>query len=165
MLMNAWDPSSWRTKTALQQPAYDDQAELDRVLGTLAERPPLITSWEVERLKSQLAEAAAGRAFLLQGGDCSESFADCRAKPIEEKLKLILQMSLVLIHGLRKPVVRVGRIAGQYAKPRSSDTQTRDGVTLPSYRGDCVNRTRSRRRIAATVPSSYWGLMNDPPQR
>ncbi len=138
--MTAWDPPSWRQKTALQQPEYEDPAELARVLETLSLRPPLVTSWEVERLKSQLSAAAEGRAFLLQGGDCSESFADCRADPIEEKLKLLLQMSLVLIHGLRKPVIRVGRIAGQYAKPRSSDTQTRDGVTLPSYRGDCVNR-------------------------
>ncbi len=139
--MTSWEPSSWRHKKALQQPPYEDSEELARVLAALAERPPLVTSWEVQRLKSQLTEAAEGRAFLLQGGDCSESFTDFRAHRIEEKLKLILQMSLVLIHGLRKPVVRVGRIAGQYAKPRSSDTQTRDGVTLPSYRGDCVNRS------------------------
>ena len=98
-----------------------------------------MTSWEIESLKSQLSLAAEGKAFLLQGGDCSESFADCRTDPIEEKLKLLLQMSLVLIHGLRKPVIRVGRIAGQYAKPRSSDDETRDGKTLPSYRGDIVN--------------------------
>lgn len=139
--MTSWEPSSWRQKKALQQPHYEDPAELERAVTELSRRPPLVTSWEVERLKSQLAEAAEGRAFLLQGGDCSESFADFRSDRIEEKLKLILQMSLVLIHGLRKPVVRVGRIAGQYAKPRSSDTQTKDGVTLPSYRGDCINRS------------------------
>ncbi len=98
-----------------------------------------MTSWEIERLKSQLADAALGKAFLLQGGDCCESFGDCRADRIEAKLKLLLQMSLVLIHGLQQPVVRVGRIAGQYAKPRSSDEETRDGKTFPSYRGDIVN--------------------------
>lgn len=107
----------------------------------IAQRPPLVTSWEVERLKTQLALAAQGDAFLLQGGDCSESFHACRADPIEKKLKVLLQMSLVLVYGMQRPVIRVGRIAGQYAKPRSQDTETRDGVTLPSYRGDCVNRS------------------------
>jgi len=134
-----WHPESWKSKPALQQPTYEDPALLDAVIANLAEKPPLVTSWEVERLKSQLALAAQGRAFLLQGGDCSESFADCRADPIAAKLKLLLQMSLVLIHGLQKPVIRVGRIAGQYAKPRSCDTETRDHLTLPCYRGDCVN--------------------------
>ncbi|NND98160.1 MAG: 3-deoxy-7-phosphoheptulonate synthase class II [Pirellulaceae bacterium] len=138
----AWDPSSWTSRLALQQPTYENREELDAVLNTLRERPPLVTSWEIDRLKTQLALAARGKAFLLQGGDCSESFDDCRADPIQEKLKLLLQMSLVLIHGLQRPVIRVGRIAGQYAKPRSSDTETRDDVTLPSYRGDCVNAIR-----------------------
>lgn len=142
MLMTQWDPSSWTTKTALQQPAYDDPKELDSVLETLAQRPPLVTSWEIERLKAQLALASQGSAFLLQGGDCSESFAACRAEPIEKQLKVLLQMSLVLVYGTQKPVIRVGRIAGQYAKPRSSDSETRDGLTLPAYRGDCVNRSR-----------------------
>jgi 3-deoxy-7-phosphoheptulonate synthase len=139
MLMSHWDPSSWTTKTALQQPKYDDPTELGSVVETLAQRPPLVTSWEVERLKSQLALASQGGAFLLQGGDCNESFDACRADPIEQKLKVLLQMSLVLVYGMQKPVIRVGRIAGQYAKPRSNDTETRSGVTLPCYRGDCVN--------------------------
>ncbi len=141
MLMNQWDPSSWTKKTALQQPQYDDPEQLDDVLDTLCQRPPLVTSWEVDRLRGQLALASQGAAFVLQGGDCSESFDACRADPIEKKLKVLLQMSLVLVYGMQKPVIRVGRIAGQYAKPRSSDTETRDGVTLPSYRGDCVNRS------------------------
>ncbi len=141
MLMNHWEPSSWTKKTALQQPPYDDPAALQEVLQTLAGRPPLVTSWEVERLKSQLALAAQGNAFVLQGGDCSESFRACRSEPIEKQLKVLLQMSLVLVYGMQKPVIRVGRIAGQYAKPRSAATETRDGVTLPSYRGDCVNRS------------------------
>lgn len=138
--MHDWAPNSWRNKTAAQQPFYNNQGDLDTVVSDLSERPPLVTSWEVERLKSQLALAASGKAFLLQGGDCNESFQACRADPIAKKLKVLLQMSLVLVYGMNKPVIRVGRIAGQYAKPRSSNTETRDGITLPSYRGDCVNR-------------------------
>lgn len=138
--MPQWDPSSWTTKPVLQQPVYDEPAELQAVLDTLAQRPPLVTSWEIERLKTQLALASQGGAFLLQGGDCNESFDACRADPIEKKLKVLLQMSLVLVYGMQKPVIRVGRIAGQYAKPRSQDTETRGALTLPSYRGDCVNR-------------------------
>ena len=135
-----WQPDSWTSKPALQQPEYDDASQLDAALAKLATRPPLVTSWEVERLKTQLAMASQGMAFLLQGGDCNESFAACTADAIEKKLKVLLQMSLVLVYGMQRPVIRVGRIAGQYAKPRSKSTETRDGVTLPSYRGDCVNR-------------------------
>ena len=138
--MSDWKPCSWNSKSASQQPCYNSKAELQAVVSELSERPPLVTSWEVERLRNQLALAANGKAFLLQGGDCSESFQACRADPIAKKLKVLLQMSLVLVYGMNKPVIRVGRIAGQYAKPRSSDTETRDGITLPSYRGDCVNR-------------------------
>jgi 3-deoxy-7-phosphoheptulonate synthase len=99
-----------------------------------------VTSWEIEALKDQLAAAQRGRAFLLQGGDCAESFDDCTSDNIVQKLKILLQMSLVMVTGLKKPVIRVGRMAGQYAKPRSADTETRDGVSLPSYRGDIINR-------------------------
>ncbi len=106
----------------------------------LSNFPPLVTPWEVEQLKSLLAEAAAGKRFLLQGGDCAERFDDCRADAIIRKIKILLQMSLVLVHGIQKPVIRIGRFAGQYAKPRSSDDETRNGVTLPAYRGDIVNR-------------------------
>ena len=113
---------------------------LEASLRILAGLPPLVTPWEIEALKSDLAEVAAGRKFLLQGGDCAESFDDCNAPAIVNRIKVLLQMSLVLVHGSEKPVVRVGRFAGQYAKPRSSDNETREGMTLPAYRGDLVNR-------------------------
>lgn len=138
--LDAWSPSSWQKKTVKQQPDYPDQQQLQDALRRLAKLPPLVTSWEIESLREQLAEAAEGRAFLLQGGDCSESLDDCENDSIVRNLKVMMQMSFVLVHGSLKRVVRVGRIAGQYAKPRSADTETRDGVTLPVYRGDNVNR-------------------------
>ncbi len=134
-----WSPSSWQSRAALQQPCYRDLAALEAAKAELATLPPLVTSWEIFELKRQLAEAQDGKRFLLQGGDCAESFADCESGLISNRLKVLLQMSVVLVHGLRLPVVRVGRFAGQYAKPRSADTETRDGVTLPCYRGDLVN--------------------------
>ncbi len=135
-----WTPDSWQRKPAAQQPLYPDAEALRGVLSQLARLPPLVTSWEIENLKLQLAEAVRGERFLLQGGDCSESFAECESSAIASKLKILLQMSLVLVQGGRKRVIRIGRFAGQYAKPRSADTETRDGVTLPTYRGDMVNR-------------------------
>lgn len=135
-----WQPDSWQRFTAGQQPLYPDNADVAAVLRDLAKMPPLVTQGEIERLKHQLAEAALGKRFLLQGGDCAESFEDCRADVVASKLKILLQMSLVLVYGLKKRVVRVGRMAGQYAKPRSADTETRNGETLPSYRGDLINR-------------------------
>jgi len=135
-----WAPASWSQRPAAQQPAYRDPLALGRVVSALSLLPPIVVSWEVESLKRQIADAQQGRRFLLQGGDCAESFADCESGQIARKLKILLQMSLVLLHGLKQPVIRVGRFAGQYAKPRSADTETRDGVTLPSYRGDLVNR-------------------------
>jgi 3-deoxy-7-phosphoheptulonate synthase len=134
-----WLPDSWQGRPAVQQPAYPDPAALDAALEELRHLPPLVTSWEVNALKAQLAEAQAGKRFVLQGGDCAETFADCRPELITNRLKVLLQMSLVLVHGLQQPVLRVGRFAGQYAKPRSTDTETRGGVTLPAYRGDLVN--------------------------
>ena len=134
-----WEPASWQQREALQQPRYDDPAELVRATAELAHLPPLVTSWEVLALKQALAEAQEGTRFLLQGGDCAETFADCSSPIISNRLKVLLQMSLVLVHGLKKPVLRVGRFAGQYAKPRSTDAETRDGVSLPSFRGDLVN--------------------------
>ncbi|HKI02773.1 MAG TPA: 3-deoxy-7-phosphoheptulonate synthase class II [Thermoanaerobaculia bacterium] len=136
-----WSPTSWQTKPALQQPKYPDAVRVEEVLRDLARLPPLVTSWEIEKLKSQLAEAARGERFLLQGGDCAESFEDCTSESIASKLKILLQMSLVLVHGARRRVIRVGRFAGQYAKPRSDDMETREGVSLPSYRGDLINRS------------------------
>ncbi len=123
----------------MQQPAYPCPEAVEEVVAEMSTLPPLVTSWEIESLKTQLAEAAAGRRFLLQGGDCAESFEECEASQIASKLKILLQMSLVLVHGTRKRVIRVGRFGGQYAKPRSEDLETRDGVTLPSYRGDLIN--------------------------
>ncbi|MGV8932284.1 MAG: class II 3-deoxy-7-phosphoheptulonate synthase [Luteimonas sp.] len=134
-----WTPSSWRARTALQLPTYPDAEALAGVQAELRALPPLVTSWEILALKQQLADAQEGRRFLLQGGDCAENFNDCSSEVISNRLKVLLQMSLVLVHGLRLPVVRVGRFAGQYAKPRSTDTETRGDVTLPSYRGDIVN--------------------------
>jgi 3-deoxy-7-phosphoheptulonate synthase len=134
-----WSPTSWQSKPARQLPVYADPAALERTISQLSQLPPIVVSWEVEQLKQQLAEAQQGRRFLLQGGDCAESFSDCQSDQIAKKLKILLQMSLVLLHGLKKPVIRVGRFAGQYAKPRSADQETRDGLTLPSYRGDVVN--------------------------
>jgi 3-deoxy-7-phosphoheptulonate synthase len=135
-----WSPTGWSARPAEQQPTYRDPAQLARVVAELGRLPPVVVSWEVDALKRQIAEAQRGERFLLQGGDCAETFADCESGQIARKLKILLQMSLVLLHGLKKPVIRVGRFAGQYAKPRSADTETRDGVTLPSYRGDLVNR-------------------------
>ena len=136
-----WHPASWQRHAAGQQPLYADQEHVDRVIGHLSRLPPLVTSGEIDTLKLHLAEAQRGERFVLQGGDCAESFADCTSEKILKKLKILLQMSLVLLFGLKKPIVRIGRMAGQYAKPRSAETESRDGVSLPSYRGDLVNRS------------------------
>lgn len=134
-----WQPDSWQQKPAIQQPKYPDDDALKQALETLVALPPLVTSWEIQALREQLAAAERGEVFVLQGGDCAESFSDCSPSIITNRLKVLLQMSLVLVQGLQKPVLRVGRFAGQYAKPRSADMETRDGVSLPSYRGDVVN--------------------------
>jgi 3-deoxy-7-phosphoheptulonate synthase len=135
-----WHPASWQSLSAAQQPTYPDQAAMDRAVSDLSRLPPIVTSWEIDALKEQIAGAQRGEAFVLQGGDCAESFDDCTSESIVAKLKILLQMSLVMLYGLKKPVVRVGRMAGQYAKPRSADIETRDGQSLPSFRGDLVNR-------------------------
>jgi 3-deoxy-7-phosphoheptulonate synthase len=135
-----WAPTSWQARPAGQQPSYGDPEALARVVDEIGRLPPLVTSWEIEELRHRIGRAAIGEAFVLQGGDCAESFDDCRSEPIAAKLKIIMQMSLVLVHGTRRPVVRIGRIAGQYAKPRSADVETRGDVTLPAYRGDLINR-------------------------
>ena len=136
-----WHPASWQSRPAAQQASYPDQAELDRAAADLSRLPPIVTSWEVDALKDLIAKAQRGEAFVLQGGDCAETFDECTSENIVAKLKILLQMSLVMLYGLKKPVVRVGRMAGQYAKPRSADTETRDGTSLPSFRGDLVNRS------------------------
>jgi 3-deoxy-7-phosphoheptulonate synthase len=130
----------WQSLPVDYQPPWPDETALAQATEELATFPPLVTSWEIETLKRKLGEAARGERFLLQGGDCAETFQGCTSDTIANKLKILLQMSLVLVHGTRRPVIRVGRFAGQYAKPRSSSTETRDGVTLPSFFGDNVNR-------------------------
>jgi 3-deoxy-7-phosphoheptulonate synthase len=145
-----WSPQSWRTYPSTQQPVYPDRAALDRVLAELAGLPPLVTSYEIESLRLQLAEAARGERFILWGGDCAESFADCNSAAIAAKLKILLQMSLVLMHGTRRRITRIGRFAGQYAKPRSAPTELRDGIELPTFRGDNVNRPECT--LAARTP-------------
>ncbi len=136
-----WHPASWQKFEASQQATYPDKDELDRTVAELSRLPPIVTSWEVDALKDHFAKAQRGEAFVLQGGDCAETFEQCTSEDIVAKLKILLQMSLVILYGLKKPVIRVGRMAGQYAKPRSADMETRDGVTLPSFRGDLVNRS------------------------
>jgi len=136
-----WTPDSWRQFPVAQKVAYPDPARLEDALGRLRALPPLVTSWEIERLRGYLSEAEAGKRFLLQGGDCAETLSDCRSDVVAAKLKILLQMSVVLIHGCKKPVIRLGRFAGQYAKPRSSPVEKRGDIELPSYYGDLVNRS------------------------
>ena len=136
---NPWTPDSWRTKRALQQPNYPDLDKLKAAEERLAKQPPLVFAGEARRLKKGLAKVASGEAFLLQGGDCAESFAEFSSNNLRDTFRILLQMAVVLTFGGAVPVVKVGRMAGQFAKPRSSDTETRGGVTLPSYRGDIIN--------------------------
>ncbi|USN99853.1 MAG: 3-deoxy-7-phosphoheptulonate synthase [Phycisphaeraceae bacterium] len=142
--LSDWSPASWKGKLEAQQVRYEDREAVQIAAAKLSSLPPLVTSYEIERLKGEIAQAQRGERFILQGGDCAETLADCRPEVITAKLKILLQMSLVLVHGLKKPVTRIGRFAGQYAKPRSSPTEkgTLAGseVELPSYFGDLVNR-------------------------
>jgi len=135
----AWSPASWRAKPARQLPDYPDADALTDAEARLRRRPPLVFAGEARRLQAALARAAAGEAFLLQGGDCAESFAELHPNAIRDTLRVLLQMAVVLSFGAGRPVVKVGRVAGQFAKPRSVPTETVGGVTLPSYRGDIVN--------------------------
>ena len=136
-----WTPDSWKSKIDPQAIPYDDPVALEAACARLRELPPLVTSWEIARLKKLLAEAQRGERFLVQGGDCAETLADCRSPIIANKLKILMQMSLVMVHEGKRPVVRVGRFAGQYAKPRSKLVEAREGVVRPSYFGDMVNRS------------------------
>eukprot|EP01135_Chromosphaera_perkinsii_P008525 Nk52_evm1s1391 gene=Nk52_evmTU1s1391 len=135
----SWDAKSWRKRKAHQQPEYKDTKKLKSAVCDITNLPPLVASGEVDSLKNLLAEAADGKAFVLQGGDCAELFEYCNAEHIENKLKILLQMSLVLCWGARTPVVRIARMAGQYAKPRSSNTEMVNGKEVLSYRGDHIN--------------------------
>ncbi len=137
--MNTWTPGSWRSRTLRQMPNYPDGARLAATEARLASYPPLVFAGEARRLKQALGQVADGRAFVLQGGDCAESFSDFSANNIRDTFRVLLQMAVVLTYGASVPVVKMGRMAGQYAKPRSSDTETLGDATLPSYRGDIVN--------------------------
>ena len=139
MSETTWLPGAWRSREARQQPDYPDAGALDAVLERIRRLPPIVVADEAVDLKRRLAEAARGRAFILQGGDCAERFLDCRDESIADQLRILLQMSVILTYGVRRPVIRIGRLAGQYAKPRSRATETIDGRELPAYRGDGVN--------------------------
>lgn len=136
--MTTWSKTSWKSKPALQQPDWPAE-ELRQAVKDLSKLPPLVAAGEIRDLKERIAEAAKGKAFLLQGGDCSEEFARCTAPNIKSTLKVLLQMAAILTYAGGKPVIKIGRIAGQYAKPRSSPTETVNGMELPSYRGDMCN--------------------------
>jgi 3-deoxy-7-phosphoheptulonate synthase len=148
----SWHAASWQSRPAQQQPVYADPKALERIVAQISRLPPIVVSWEIEALRARLAAAQRAEAFVLQGGDCAEVFAECESDVITKKLKILLQMSLVLVHGLKKPIVRIGRMAGQYAKPRSADSETRGGQTLPSYRGDLVNRPEFTAQARAPDP-------------
>ena len=134
-----WSLESWRALPILQQPAWPDAGHLQQTEARLSDSPPLVFAGEARNLRAKLADACEGRAFLLQGGDCAESFAEFHADNIRDTFRVLLQMAVVLTFGAKCPVVKVGRLAGQFAKPRSADTETVDGVTLPAYRGDMIN--------------------------
>jgi 3-deoxy-7-phosphoheptulonate synthase len=147
---------------AKQQPNWADAEVLEQVKKDLSVQPPLVFAGEVDTLRERLAQAARGEAFLLQGGDCAETFVDATADRIRNRIKTVLQMAVVLMYGSSLPVIKMGRMAGQFAKPRSSDFETRDGVTLPAYRGDAVNgyefteesRTNDARRLMQAYHTS-----------
>ncbi|NDR54862.1 class II 3-deoxy-7-phosphoheptulonate synthase [Aliiruegeria sabulilitoris] len=138
-MTRVWNKSDWREKPRVQMPDYPDRDKLEAVEARLSKYPPLVFAGESRRLRAELAKAARGEAFLLQGGDCAESFAEFSADSIRETFKIMLQMAVVLTYGAKVPVVKVGRMAGQFAKPRSAPTETMGGVELPSYRGDIIN--------------------------
>lgn len=137
--MNNWSKTSWQQYASEQLPVYSDKPQLLQVIAQLEELPPLVTPLEIAALKTKIASAQQGHCFLLQGGDCAEQFSECKETIITNKFKILLQMGLILLHGLQKPIISVGRIAGQYAKPRSQLFETQQNITLPSYRGDIIN--------------------------
>ncbi|RJE17878.1 phospho-2-dehydro-3-deoxyheptonate aldolase, partial [Aspergillus sclerotialis] len=158
--MEDWHPGSWTTKPIKQDVVYNDPEGLKSALTKLQKLPPLVTPEEIANLKKCLRNVALGKAFVLQGGDCAELFDYCNQEIIEAKIKLLLQMSLILIWGANKPVVRIGRIAGQFAKPRSSPMETINGVEMPSFRGDNINGfaadPESRKPDPSRLVSAYF---------
>jgi 3-deoxy-7-phosphoheptulonate synthase len=139
MAQSRWSPESWRQKPIEQAPVYPDAAALHEVERQLAGYPPLVFAGEARKLKRALGKAMVGEAFLLQGGDCAESFGEHSADNIRDFFRVFLQMAVVMTYAAASPIIKVGRVAGQFAKPRSSDDETIDGITLPAYRGDIVN--------------------------
>ncbi len=155
-----WTPDSWRSRPAMQQPEYPDKAKLAEAEAALAKQPPLVFAGEARRLRKALAKVAAGEAFLFQGGDCAESFAEFSADNIRDTFRIILQMAVVLTFGGAIPVVKIGRMAGQFAKPRSDANETRVGVTLPSYRGDIINGLEFTPEARVPDPSRMLKVYN-----
>lgn len=151
-----WGPNSWRNYPALQQPNYPDAEQVKLATEEIARMPPLIFAGECRNLQQRLAKAATGEAFILQGGDCAEAFSQFSANRIRDTYRVLLQMSVVLMFGGGVPVVKMGRMAGQFAKPRSADTETIDGTELPSYRGDIINGAEFT--PAARIPDP-WRLV------
>ena len=158
----SWTPDSWQNLTAAQQPGWEKSDGYSKVISEITNYPPLVFAGEVRALKQQLADAARGDGFLIQGGDCAETFDDFRADSIRDKLKILLQMSVILTYGASCNVVKLGRIAGQFAKPRSSDTETRDGLELPSYRGDAVMILNLLRKIENQILNDYYEPIINP---
>ncbi|MEA2019477.1 MAG: 3-deoxy-7-phosphoheptulonate synthase class II [Campylobacterota bacterium] len=159
-MSNIWTPSSWRDFPIKQQPIYEDLKKVKKVEKELASYPPLIFAEESRRLKSQLADVANGKAFLLQGGDCAESFKAFDANNIKSLFQIMMQMAVVMTFSGGKPVVKVGRIAGQFAKPRSSDFETIDGIEYPSYRGDIVNDIKADQKLRIPNPKKLLKAYN-----
>ena len=152
--MKDWSPDSWKRLAAAQQPSYADPTEVDRATEALSRLPPLVTSWEVETLAACWPRRRDGKRFLLQGGDCAESFDECTSEIIASKLKILLQMSLVLVHSSKKPVIRVGRFAGQYAKPRSEDLETAAASPCRPTAATSSTAAVHRPRTGAPIPGA-----------
>jgi len=163
--MTDWSTSSWRSKPRVQMPDYPDQAALEAVEAQLARYPVLVFAGEARRLKKHLAAAGRGEAFLLQGGDCAESFEQFSSDAIRDTFKVMLQMAIVLTHGAKVPVIKLGRMAGQFAKPRSAPTEVVDGVELPSYRGDIINDLPSTKRRVSPTRKRCCAPIRRPPPR
>ncbi|OUR71353.1 3-deoxy-7-phosphoheptulonate synthase [Marinomonas sp. 42_23_T18] len=158
--MSQWDVTSWRTKEALQQPIYPDLAHLKAVEDKLSAMPPLVFAGEARQLQGALAKVAQGKSFLLQGGDCAESFAEFHANNIRDTFKVMLQMSVVLTFAGKCPIVKIGRMAGQFAKPRSANTETIGGIELPSYRGDIINGIDFTEKARIPDPERLMSVYN-----
>ena len=159
--MSNWKVNSWRDYPVKHIPDYPDQAELGQVLKKIRSFPPLVFAGETRHLKSQLADVVDGKAFLLQGGDCAESFAEFNPDNIRDTFKLMLQMSLVLTYSASLPVVKLGRIAGQFSKPRSSPVESKDGVELPSYLGDNINGMDFNEKSRVPDPKRLFKALNN----